>query len=80
MARRSEQLMADQRAISSMVRPQPRQSPVSPSSRQTLTQGVSKEGLCPADGPWSNVGTAALPSNCVLEGDLLGCLLLHPSP
>jgi hypothetical protein len=43
MARRSEQLIADQRAISSMVRPQPTQSPVSPSSRQTLTQGVSKE-------------------------------------
>jgi hypothetical protein len=43
MARRSEQLIAAQRAMSSMVRPQPTQSPVSPSSRQTLTQGVSKE-------------------------------------
>src|SRR3990172_6668445 len=30
--------------------------------------------------PETYVGVPATPSNCVLEGDLLCCLLLHPSP
>lgn len=52
MARRSPSVIDAQLAISSMVRPQPTQSPISESSRQTLTQGVSKRvpvlssGLC----------------------------------
>ncbi len=46
MARRSDSLIAAQRAISSMVRPQPTHRPVSLSSRQILTHGVSKGGLC----------------------------------
>ena len=44
MARRSPSLIVAQRAISSIVRPQPTHSPVSASSRQMLTQGVSKGG------------------------------------
>lgn len=63
-ARRSESLIADQRAISSMVRPQPAHMPVAVSSRQILTQGVSKEGLCRLMVPDPYVGAAALPSNC----------------
>jgi len=43
MARRSRSLIAAQRAISSMLRPQPTQVPLSTSSRQILMQGVSKE-------------------------------------
>ena len=45
MARRCSGLIPAQPAISAMVRPQPTQSPVSLSSRQILTHGVSKEGL-----------------------------------
>ena len=41
---RSETSMAAQRAISSTVRPQPRQSPVRASRVQTLTHGVSIMG------------------------------------
>ncbi len=43
-ARRSASLIELQVAISSRVRPQPVHSPDSESSRQTLTQGVSKAG------------------------------------
>jgi|GEM_PF-627240 hypothetical protein len=57
MARRSRSLIVDQRAISSMMRPQPMHSPVPASSRQTLTQGVSKE--VPADYPADYVGIGA---------------------
>src|SRR4029453_3117672 len=57
MARRSPSFIVAQRAISSMVRPQPTHSPVSPWSRQTLTQGVSKE--VPADYPGDYVGIGA---------------------
>lgn len=46
-----------ERAISSMVRPQPMQSPVSVLSRQTLTQGVFKE--VPADYLADYVGIGA---------------------
>src|SRR6516165_4733524 len=57
IARRSPSLIVVQQAISSMVRPQPMHSPVSASSRQTLTQGVSKE--VPADYPAGYVGIGA---------------------
>src|SRR5215469_12776488 len=57
MARRSRSLIVAQRAISSMVRPQPMHSPVSASSRQTLRQGVSKD--VPADYPADYVGIGA---------------------
>jgi hypothetical protein len=43
MARRSESLIEAQPAISPIVRPHPTHKPVSLSSRQTLTHGVSKE-------------------------------------
>ena len=42
-ARRSASLICAQVAISASVRPQPRQVPVAASSRQILTQGVSKD-------------------------------------
>ena len=79
-ARRSDSLIAAQLAISSMVRPQPTHSPVLLSSRQILMHGVSKGGLARLMVPETYVGAAAAPSNRVLEGDLLCCLLLHPSP
>ena len=57
MARRSPSLIVAHRAISSMVRPQPMHSAVSAASRQTLTQGVSKE--VPAEYPADYVGIGA---------------------
>ena len=44
-ARRSASLIPAQPAISASVRPQPTQRPVSLSSRQILTHGVSKKGF-----------------------------------
>jgi hypothetical protein len=44
MVRRSLSVIDAQPAISSRVRPQPMHSPNSVSSKQTLTQGVSKTG------------------------------------
>ncbi len=44
-ARRSASLIPAQPAISAIVRPQPIQRPLSWSSRQILTHGVSKEGF-----------------------------------
>lgn len=45
ISRRSSGLIPDQRAISSIVRPQPRHRPVLSSISQISMQGVSKEGF-----------------------------------
>jgi hypothetical protein len=45
MARRSTGLISDQRATSSMERPQPMQSPEAASISQTSMQGVSMLGF-----------------------------------
>jgi hypothetical protein len=66
--RRSCSLIAAQSAISSMVRPQPIQVPVSASSRQILTHGLSKEVVALLRVPDSNVGAAVLAGNCVETG------------
>src|SRR4026208_659332 len=67
MACRSPSFIVAQGAISSMARPQPMHSPVSASSRQTLTQGVSKE--VPANYPADYVGIGAARGQKLLEAE-----------
>jgi hypothetical protein len=76
MARRCSTLSEAQLAISAIVRPQPTHKPVSSSSRQTLTQGVSKEGFVRLLVPDQNVGTAARPGNYMGQFSLLPYLPL----
>jgi hypothetical protein len=73
MRLRSESLMAAQLAISSMVRPQPRQKPVSVSSVQMSMQGVCKWMPARLIVPPTNVGADGLYGNSDrFLGDLPG--------